>query len=432
MKDIEKNLIAQSSKLEEIDEKVTALSDEITAENADLNELKKRSKKIKQLFPESNLPKKPIPKTKTEKIKNTINKTNDLDYDEVLSKNLIYLEKKGLQDEKLDGLFSKDDLLKIERELSQPIQREKWDRWDYVTVFTAATSGAIADHFTKGIDNNLSNWLDGFKIETPKVAIDYQGPGFGGRYHRGMSSGHNILRIFSAIWQIKNGTFTGLKQTPNGFEWVETTVNQYGNNFDTYSGFEAFLIWMKHHLSDFVTPDSLPFPGMSFLMELPDHEIRKFAIQMYSHGYNLRFILVQALSPALVEIITRGYVMGREYKEFGEIKFPSAKRLKLTELLLTGHLLVTAVNAGKVIIQCNAEGPLALRNLNIPSIIATIRYLIPFVYKRIKLNDPVEIIKRNAKDIVTGYDSIIDQLSYEITEDNEFQEFISDGKTLFI
>lgn len=426
---IKTNLISQANQLNELDSLLEELSE--SSIDDELEELQARSKSIKQLLEAGG---EKVPELKSESVdqQENIYSLSAKTYEQVTNENLDYLSDHGLLDQEFKSLFSDDDLARIERELSAPIKREHWDKWDMVAVLAGGIAGTTADFFTDGIDGQLKDWLSQFKIDSKKVSIDYQGPGFGGGFHRGLSSGHDILRVFSAIWQIKNGTFIGLKQTRDGFEWVRTTSNQYGKQFETYGGLESILIWIKHELSDFITPASLPFPGMSYLMEMPDHEIRKFTIQLYQSGYNLRYILVQALAPALVELIVRGYILGREYKDTGQITFPSAKRLKNTEMLLASHAMVMAINCGKVVVRANAEGPLALKNLNIPQIIATVRYFIPFVVKRMRLNDPVEIIKRNAQLITEGYDSLLAELRQKMVEDGDFQEFLNDGNQIIV
>lgn len=431
---VKKNLIAQSLQTEQLENCAGALEAQVNTQVSLTHDLKQRSQAIRatmeamggNLVPSAGAS---LPMSEAPPSAHSLGLRT---YEEITSSNISLLRDPGAFDAEFDDLFSVDDHRRIERELSQPIAREKWDKWDVVATFSGGIAGVVADFFTGGIDKQLSNWLSEIKIKSPQVSIDYQGPSFGGPYHRVLSSGHDVLRVFSALWQIKNGTFTALRQVPGGFEWVTPSTNQNGAPFDTFEGLEAFILWARHLLSDFVTPKSLPVPGMSWLMEMPNHEVRKFVIQLYQHGYNLRFLLVQALAPALVELIVRGYVFGREYQTTGAIKFPSAKRLKVTEMLLTAHALVMAINVGKVAIKCNAEGPLALRNLNIPSLVMTVRYFIPFIYKRMKLNDPVQILIRNAEALDRGYDSLLSTLKEDLERDQEFKDFLHDGKVIIV
>jgi hypothetical protein len=434
---IKKNLIAQNETLNEISKQIKSVENEMTENEAELNELKCQSKKIREQLEQEGykVPQRISQKTVEEEL---ISSNDILSYEEVTNKNYKKLSELGLMDKEFDSLFSKEDLSRIERELSSPIQREKWDKWDFVAVLTAGVGGVIADVLTDNINSKLMNRLGGsdtlhnWAKETKGLSIDYQGPAFGGNFHEGFSSGHDILRPFKAIWQIKSGVFQGLKQTPTGFEWVKSPVNQYGNQYDTHEFWESFILWLKHMASDSANPTGLPFPGMSFLTEMPNHEVRKFAMGLYTHGLTLQYIIAQALAPALVELIIRGYLMGREFKEKGEINFPTAKKLKTTEMLLSSHVIVSAVNVGKVAIRCNAEGPLALRKLNIPSIVMTVRYFIPFVIKRLKLNDPVEILKRNAQEIIINYDEMILQMVNDIKKDDEFRKFLENGKQIIL
>jgi len=284
--------------------------------------------------------------------------------------------------------------------------------------------------FSGGAAECLSGWLKGYEIHGPPVSIDYQGKGFAGNLHRGLSPGHDILRVFEAVWQIKNGVFRGLRESPDGYIWVATELNQYDKPFDTYEGLEAFIIWVRHLISDFVTPRSLPFPGMSLLTDMPVKEIREFAIALYKNGLNLQSILVQALAPALVEIVVRSYFLGRQFIETKSIRITPEKKQKLTELLLAAHATVVAVNAGKVVIMANAEGPVALRHLNVPAIMKMVRYLIPFVIARMKAHDPVEIIKRNAREIDAEYDRLLSDMTVSLTQDRAFQAWVSKGPVI--
>lgn len=435
---IKKNLIAQKETLKELNELYESLEKNNDFNQKDLSGLKIRSKRLREEIEKitGDVP------TPNKTVSNTYDKIVDerriLTYEEVTKQNLDYLNSKGMLDKEFDSLFTKDELFRIEQELSSPIQREKWDKWDFVAVLSGGIAGVIADFLSDDVKNVMMNKLGESDTlrkwgnQTKGLSIDYQGRAFGGPLHEGLSSGHDILRPLKAIAQIKNGTFLGLKQVPGGFEWVKSSANQFGNPYDNYGWWESFILWVKHIASDAANPTGLPFPGMSFLMEMSNHDVRKFAILLYKNGYTLQHIIAQALSPALVELIVRGYIFGREFKETGDIKWPSAKKLKTTEMLLASHAMVTAINVGKVAVRCNAEGPLALRKLNIPSIIMTVRYFIPFVVKRMKLNDPVEILKRNAREIIEGYDSIILELSEKIKKDDDYRRFLENGEQIIV
>ena len=62
----------------------------------------------------------------------------------------------------------------------------------------------------------------------------------------------------------------------------------------------------------------------------------------------------------------------------------------------------------------------------------TVRYFIPFVMKRMKLNDPVEILKRNAQEIMGGYDNLILQMNEDLKKDDNFRRFLENGNQLVV
>ena len=437
-KKTEINLIAQEERVTNLEKNLASVDRDSNENTNRIDKLKQKTQKINDDLSALGYSLKTGQKPKTSIDNQEVKIEEKKTYEEITQENIEYLKSRGLTDRTFDELFTPEQLLRIERELSEPLKREKWDKWDFIAVLSGGIAGTIADLLieqrTDAMMNKLAKnpTLKKWANQTKGLSIDYQGPGFGGPYHEGLSSGHDILRLFKAIWQIKNGTFVGIKQTSTGFEWVKSTTNQYGNPYESHGLLESIILWFKHIASDAANPTGIPFPGMSFLTEMPDHEVRKFAIQLYTNGFTLQYIISQALSPALVELIVRGYIFGREYYETKEIKWPTAKRLKTTEMLLASHAIVTAINVGKVIVNCNVEGPLAIRKLNFPSVIMTVRYFIPFVVKRLKLNDPVEIIKRNSREIMEDYDSIILEMSDSIKKDDEYRRFIENGKPIIV
>ena len=435
---IKKNLVAQESQTRHLESSSESIDQSLGKQEGDIEGLRARSQALREAIQAKGISV-PEPSRRSGRSQKQSAQESaepiEPSYEEITAANLAYLERNGLADREFDDLFSREQLLAIERELSAPLARERWDRWDFCAVLAGGIAGVAADFFSGGIDKKLKNWLGEYKISSPQVATDYQGPGFGGPWHRGLSPGHDILRVFEAVWQIKNGTFRGFKKISGGFEWITSTMTPDGTPFQTCDGalgLEAILVWVKHLASDFVTPTSLPFPGMSYLMQMPNVQVHKFAIQLYQSGYNLRLILVQALAPALVEIVVRGYLYGRQFINTGTIKMSTERKQKLTEMLLTAHALVMAVNVGKVVVRCHAEGPLALRALNVPAIMMTIRYFIPFVIARLKANDPVEILKRNAREINAGYDTLIAEMAEELRRDREFNRFLTSGNPITI
>jgi len=83
---------------------------------------------------------------------------------------------------------------------------------------------------------------------------------------------------------------------------------------------------MGHLLSDVATSCGLPAPFMPLLQAInaghfgkKDRTVGEVARYMYLKGYDLRHFLVAGLTPGVIEIVLRGYVMLRQYRERGEI-----------------------------------------------------------------------------------------------------------------
>jgi hypothetical protein len=96
---------------------------------------------------------------------------------------------------------------------------------------------------------------------------------------------------------------------------------------------------------------------------------------MYLNGYDLRHFLVSGLSPAVIEIVLRGFIMLRHYAEYGEAQFVLANQPKYRSMLLAAHGIAALGNAGKVaLLQGN---PLAI---NLAQWYALLRYLIPSLH----------------------------------------------------
>jgi hypothetical protein len=81
---------------------------------------------------------------------------------------------------------------------------------------------------------------------------------------------------------------------------------------------------------------------------------------------------VSGLTPAVIEIVLRAYLMVRHYGEQGETMFLLGAHPKYRSMLLTAHTIAAAANAGKV--ELMQGNPLAI---NQAEWMAFIRYLIP-------------------------------------------------------
>jgi len=193
--DIKKNLIAQHSRVTDLVSLMDACGSLIENNDDEVASLRKRTQALREQYINHGIvPPQPLNVNRiSDEIEAPIIKYN-LDYNSITAQNIEYLVSRGLLDKEFDSLFSAAELQRIERALCQPICREKWDKWDFVSVFSAAVLGVVTDFLadtnTKFIMDGLSkiDTLKKWSCQTKGLPIDYQGPGFGGKYHRGLSS----------------------------------------------------------------------------------------------------------------------------------------------------------------------------------------------------------------------------------------------------
>lgn len=356
-------------------------------------------------------------------------------YEQLFHKASASLVSRGLDVESIDyhSLVTEAELREIENELNRPLpRREKWEKGDFIAVFIAASIGSLVDiilsdrnnQFT-GKGSTFSDWLYKFHNHDGGAPIDYQGPDFGGGYHRGLSKGHDILRFIEAIIMFKNGQFEAIRYTDGVASKVVSMVNQNGNSYEQLEWIEAILKYAKHMFADLFSSYSLPFPGSSFLVECSNRDLRKLAADMYQNGFNLKNIMIQSLSTIIVEAILRTYFgikSVQEYKEEFELSedysnFDSIKAFikpgsmeKLYEMLLLSHVIVTAVNIGKVVIK---KSPW---EINITEIISVVRYAIPAVNGVINRHSEYSKILRNSQEIHERWSQLALDISLEDTE----------------
>jgi hypothetical protein len=123
----------------------------------------------------------------------------------------------------------------------------------------------------------------------------------------------------------------------------------------------------------------LPAPFMTLIQGInagsfgeKNRTVGEIARWMYLNGYDFRHFLVSGLTPAVIEITLRAYIMLKHYSEHGETTFNVASNPKYRTMLLMAHSIATLGNAGKItLLQGN---PLAI---NYAEWMAFIRYLIP-------------------------------------------------------
>lgn len=273
-----------------------------------------------------------------------------------------------------------------------PAQRERFAAWsdgrrlpwtqeDYLTLGFAGIVGAAATIFDTQLDGAVKDalgWLkntdlvQGWEADARRLPIDYTGKGVGGPAHRVKSAGHDLGRPLEALRQIREGVFRGTVW-PHG---VKTPVIEQLPNWQQIDSWPAAMtVWAKHLAADFVTPMSLPLPGMTKLYELDSAGIRSFAHAAYQgqrplgQGLNTRSGLVTPTLAALsTEAIIRTHMLMRAQRSRGTLSLTGAEQALQTEMLLAGHGLVGGLALGKsvTILLLTKNPALAIRHVNVP------------------------------------------------------------------
>jgi hypothetical protein len=151
------------------------------------------------------------------------------------------------------------------------------------------------------------------------------------------------------------------------------------SNLEPVGLIEAILCQLGHLISDVATPMGLPAPFMTLIQGInigsigeKGRTVGEIARWMYLNGYDFRHFLVSGITPAVIEIVLRAYIMLKHYSEYGETRFNLASHPKYRTMLLIAHSIATLGNAGKIALM--QGNPLAI---NYAEWMALIRYLIP-------------------------------------------------------
>lgn len=281
----------------------------------------------------------------------------------------------------LDSLLSSKDRAAFDAWTAH--RRVPWTRGDLIAVGLAGVVGALAVVYDDLVDAQMKQGLDyvrhtdlveSWEADAHGMPIDYTGPKFGGPAHRVRSPGHDLGRPFAALDQIRSGHFSGtFWEAGERFTFVSPT----GAYEPVESGVEALILWGKHLVADVVTPMSLPLPGWTMLYEMPWRDVRKFAHDAYSgpalgEGLNVRSgLLSPLLSVLTTELIIRLHLHWRAYTTTGTAHLSVGEAQKRSEMLLVGHALVGATSLAAVAAAATAEGPVALRHVNVPVLLRT-------------------------------------------------------------
>lgn len=335
----------------------------------------------------------------------------------------------GIAIESIDyhDLVSEQELREIENTLNRPMsERERWNRSDFIVVFMAATLGSFADIVLGDRNNRYTGKNSDFSKKLNKLhnhkggdPLDYQGNGFGGGYHRGLSKSHDLLRFIEAIMMIKNGEFVGVRYEYGQAINVIARANQYGTPYGQMTIIESILQYAQHMLADLFSKNSLPFLGHSFLVECDNRQLRVLAANMYKNGFNCKNVLVQSITTVIIESIIRIHysindvraykkevTINDDYSNYEAIKrfFKPINQEKLNEMLLVAHAICTAINVGKIVIK---KSPW---EINVTEIISVVRYGIKVLQDVMARNSEYSKLIRNSEEIHNHWAELENQI----------------------
>lgn len=356
-----------------------------------------------------------------------------------------------------EAMLTKADLKKLKDE-SYDAQLQ-WNKWDYMFVGASGVLAALTDHLLVRIPQTLTTgeyagqtgspltaWLKQYDTnkandwfaqlakhlskmcEVPydeQKSFNLEGeqkiPGMGGKSHRFQSFGHDpVLGFIFGVFDIMQGTLTGFSYDGKTHSWIHEGVKL---DYEPVGLIEALLRHIGHLISDVATPMGLPAPFMTLIQGInigsfgkKGRTVGEIARWMYLNGYDFRHFLVSGITPAVIEIVLRAYIMLRHYSEHGETKFSIGSHPKYRSMLLAAHGIAALGNVGKIgLMQGN---PLAI---NWAEWLALFRYLFPtikywvFDQNRLRLEHIEQLNEAGWDELLQNSDKIL-----EIVAKNEY------------
>ncbi|MGW5388356.1 hypothetical protein [Nocardia sp. NPDC003963] len=319
----------------------------------------------------------------TQSIANT---PTDLTYPELTAHHQQRREAQGRGEPEIADILDPIALAHLEE--WQATQRLTWGTSDLVVVGLSGLIGALGNLYDVHVDAAVlgglshlknSDLLRRWERQASRLPIDYTGPKFGGPGHRVRSAGHDIGRFFTALSQIRTGTFQGIWWEDGQRMTAEETATRSGLPFAQASEPHlAIALLLKHLAADFVTPMNLPLPGWSLLCEMPIPALRKFANDAYAgtnsgDGLNIRSgILTPALGTLATEVVIRTHLHLGAYRSTGCAHLSPTTAAKRTEMLLAAHAAAGAISLSKTAAAAiTGETAIAARHLNVPAFMRT-------------------------------------------------------------
>ena len=307
------------------------------------------------------------------------------EYDALTTASRDYLTTQGRSDLDLEDLLEPQDLdlLRLES------QRLGWTTSDMAAVGVCGLVGSVTAILTDAIDAAIvqqlglleqTELISRWKRETTNLPIDYHGAVVGGPAHRVTSAGHDIGRPVEAIRQIMEGTYEG-----TGWLYGEKVARTAlgtptGTPYDAVPEVRiALALWVKHLITDVITPTSLPLPGWTALYEAaPTEQIAEFLKDMYwpgggAAGWNLRTLAITKSIPlVVVEVGIRTKLGWDAWTDRGSLQATSPEYEKREEMLLAAQGIVTLVTTGQAVVEClTTSSPVGLRSLNPQTVLRT-------------------------------------------------------------
>ena len=353
-----------------------------------------------------------------------------------------------------EGFLTEADLKKLQSE-SYDAQYQ-WDTCDYSFVGASGILASVTDYllvkipttlrtgeYARQVGSPITEWLKTYNTtekagqtdwfsqwareleKTCKVPYDaksYAGAdgvkrvaGMSPKSHRYQAIGHDpVLGFVFGVLDIMRGTITGFSydKLTHNHAWMQGAV---WSDLEPVGLIEALLRQLGHLISDVATPMGLPAPFMTLLQGInfgsfgkKERTVGELARWMYRNGYDFRHFLVSGITPAVIEIILRAYIMLRHYSEHGETKFDLASHPKYRSMLLAAHSIATVGNAGKIVLM--QGNPLAI---NSAEWMAFIRYLVPsikywvFDQRQLRLEHLEQINATGWNDLVQSSDQLV-------------------------
>lgn len=313
--------------------------------------------------------------------------------------------------ELVEGLAEPAELQALRAYLARPaFERLRWSKGDYIVVASAVVVGLALElvnaawRLNSPIDSegSLRRWFNERFHDHPSGSpMDYQGPGFGGPYHRVRSPGHDLARFLDAVDQTARGEFRGVRWSYGSPVEVISAVNQYGNPYPQMSWTAAFVNVVVHLIADFFSTHSLPLPLTSVIYENCGREMRKFVHELYEEGVNLRHVSIGALQVGLAHLAIEVWL----WIGHGSERRTDSVALKRYEM----RLATTGMLSG-----ANIAGAAVLQNpfmLNVPTLVAAVDSSVRLWRVQAKRHSWVEKEVRNLDDLLVAWDSLADRVS---------------------